>query len=100
MHVQLTGLPMLPWSHPPLSHNVLARDIMSSPVIVLRPVEKVATVMQVLRSCPHQGFPIVDQTTPTTTTAPAAAGVQAFGSLRGLILRSQLKVFLHFIYFN
>jgi chloride channel 7 len=88
MHVQLTGLPMLSWAPPPLSHNVQTKQIMSTPVVVMRPIEKVSTIMEVLESCPHQGFPVVDDRFISQGRHPT------YGILRGLILRSQLKILL------
>lgn len=90
MNVQLAGLPMLPWSSPPLCYGTQARDIMSKPVVVLREVERVSTVLSVLEETPHQGFPL---TVEDRFTGPQ--GKQSnFGALRGLVLRSQLKILL------
>ena len=61
---------------------------MSAPVQVLRPIEKVSTVLRVLESCPHQGFPVVDD------RFLAQGKHTTYGTLRGLILRSQLKILL------
>lgn len=47
MNVQLAGLPMLPWAAPPLSYGTQAQHIMSTPVIVLKEVEQVSTVIRV-----------------------------------------------------
>jgi len=96
MHVQLMGLPVLPWAPPPLSHNVSARQIMSAPVRVLHTVERVSTVLHVLESCLHQGFPVVDDRFADLGATGGVGRLQArprtYGTLRGLVLRSQLKV--------
>ena len=47
MNVQLAGLPMLPWAAPPLSYGTQAQHIMSTPVVVLKEVEQVSTVIRV-----------------------------------------------------
>lgn len=47
MNVQLAGLPMLPWAAPPLSYGTQAQHIMSTPVVVLKEVERVSTVIRV-----------------------------------------------------
>lgn len=87
MHVQLTGLPMLPWSSAPLSHDTLVKHIMSTPVIVLNEIEQVARVIRVLQDTMHQGFPVVDGH--GSSDAPPH-----FGHLCGFILRGQLQILL------
>lgn len=90
MNVQLAGLPILPWSSPPLCHDTQAQHIMSKPVIVLKEIERVSTVIGVLENTRHQGFPV--------TVEDRFLGSQgkqnSYGVLRGLILRSQLKILL------
>ena len=78
MNVQLAGLPMLPWTSPPLSHDMLAKHMMSSPVVTFNEVERVSNVVRILKETPHNGFPVVQQC----------------AALRGIILRSQLKILL------
>lgn len=90
MNVQFAGLPMLPWSSPPLCYDTQAQHIMSTPVIVLREVESVATVIRVLEETRHQGFPVrSEQSFNDSPTKP-----KRYGVLQGLILRSQLKILL------
>ncbi len=55
-----------------------AMDVMRSDVLTLPPSPTVAQVVRVLRSCSHNGFPVL---TPTRTVL-------------GLVLRSQLLVLL------
>ena len=87
MNVQLAGLPMLPWAAPPLSHDILAKDIMSTPVVTLRPVEQVSEIIQILETTRHQGFPVAIKDGP-------GGDSNHYGILHGLILRSQLKILL------
>lgn len=56
----LSGVPLLPWEPPPLSHNIYASEVMSHPVVVLRSVERVARIVQILSVETHNGFPVVD----------------------------------------
>lgn len=93
MHIMLSGVPLLPWEPPPLSHNIYASEIMSHPVVVLRTVERVARIVQILTSETHNGFPVVDPGHDQTESL-------SFGKLRGLILRHQLIVLLQNKIFN
>ncbi|KAH0814874.1 hypothetical protein GEV33_007918 [Tenebrio molitor] len=34
-HIQLSGVPLLPWEPPPLVHNIYASEVMSHPVVTL-----------------------------------------------------------------
>ncbi|XP_046656068.1 H(+)/Cl(-) exchange transporter 7-like isoform X1 [Daphnia pulicaria] len=90
MNVQLAGLPMLPWSAPPMCHGTQAQYIMSKPVVVLKEVERVSTVISVLEDTRHQGFPVIFE----DRFSGSQAKQTSFGVLRGLILRSQLKILL------
>lgn len=90
MNVKLAGLPMLPWSSPPLCYGTEARDIMSKPVVVLREVERVSTILSVLEETSHQGFPLIFE----DRFAGPQGKQNSFGMLRGLILRSQLQILL------
>lgn len=60
MHIHLSGVPLLGWEPPPLSHNIYANEIMSRPVVSLRKVESVATIVDILKTETHSGFPVVD----------------------------------------
>ena len=61
---------------------------MTSPVTTLRMVEKVKRVVAVLKRESYNGFPIIDG------NVPVSENRESFGSLRGLVLRSQLIVLL------
>lgn len=60
IHIQLAGIPLLAWDPPPLSSNITSRNVMSYPVICLRPIETVANIIDVLKVTSHNGFPVVD----------------------------------------
>ncbi|KAJ1526636.1 hypothetical protein ONE63_008221 [Megalurothrips usitatus] len=94
IHIMLSGVPLLPWEPPPLSHDVYASEIMSHPVVVLRAVERVARIVQILSAETHNGFPVVD-----VGYEHQDEGI-ACGKLRGLILRHQLIVLLQNKIFN
>uniref|UniRef100_A0A061QZ88 Chloride channel protein n=1 Tax=Tetraselmis sp. GSL018 TaxID=582737 RepID=A0A061QZ88_9CHLO len=64
--------------------TMLAREVMASPVIGLRPVESVNVICQVLRCCTHNGFPVFASNEEGVTDR----------RVTGLILRSQLLVLL------
>ncbi|XP_047995343.1 H(+)/Cl(-) exchange transporter 7 [Leguminivora glycinivorella] len=88
IHIQLAGVPFLPWEPPPLAHNVYASEVMSHPVFTLRTIENVGHVVELLKLVSYNGFPVVDP--------PLADDqeVHTYKRLRGLILRSQLIVLL------
>lgn len=94
IHIQLAGIPFLPWEPPPLVHNVYASEVMSHPVVTLKTVENVGHIVELLRITSYNGFPVVDP--------PLADGstVRTYGRIRGLILRSQLIVLLQRQFFN
>ncbi|XP_064478854.1 H(+)/Cl(-) exchange transporter 7-like [Ornithodoros turicata] len=88
LHFQLSGVPFLGWEAPPKSNHIPASEIMGYPVVKFNMVEKVGTIVDVLSSVPHNGFPVVD------TDDRRAPEEHTFGRFRGLILRWQLIVLL------
>ncbi|XP_069690875.1 H(+)/Cl(-) exchange transporter 7 [Periplaneta americana] len=94
IHIQLSGVPLLPWEPPPLSYNIYASEVMNNPVVTFSTIESVGRIVDVLKTESYNGFPVVD---------PHPNG-QSDGELsrtfRGMILRSQLIVLLKNKIFN
>jgi len=64
-HIQLMGVPILGWEPPPLSRNIYATEVMSTPVVTFSSVENVGKIIDILTKTTYNGFPVVD--TPTVT---------------------------------
>ncbi|KAG8235524.1 hypothetical protein J437_LFUL013486 [Ladona fulva] len=94
IHIQLSGVPILPWQPPPLSNNIYASEIMSHPVVTFKTVDSVGYIVDVLRKETYNGFPVVEP------SSIPESGSKSFGMFRGLILRSQLIVLLQNKVFN
>lgn len=77
--IELKQIPLLEQTPADIMVRYYVRDIMSKKVISLDAVEKVGTVLDVLSSCSHNGFPVVD------------AGTQ---KLEGIIERGYLHLLL------
>ena len=62
IHIKLKNIPFLEPEVPSIAekHEIVAGQVMSSDVKCLRPVEKAGVVYDLLRSCSHGTFPIVD----------------------------------------
>lgn len=62
IHIRLKGIPFLEESVPSIAerHEMVAGQVMSTEVKCLRPVERVGVVYDLLLSCTHANFPIVD----------------------------------------
>lgn len=84
LHVHIKGIPFLE-AHPPrfMSH-LTALDAITRPLIWISKVERVGTIVEVLRITNHHAFPVVDD------------DVEISGKpvLFGLVLRSHLLVLL------
>ncbi|XP_058795019.1 H(+)/Cl(-) exchange transporter 7 [Phymastichus coffea] len=94
IHIQLTGVPLLPWEPPPLSNNIYTSEIMSHPVITLKTTENVGHIIEMLKCVTFNGFPVVDPPNGERDE------INCYSRLRGLILRSQLIVLLQNRIFN
>lgn len=62
IHIKLKNIPFLEAEVPPIAerHEIVAGQVMSTEVKCLRPVERAGVVYDLLRSCKHGTFPIVD----------------------------------------
>jgi chloride channel 7 len=76
-------------SPPPLTEKLNASHIMSNPVKVLKEVENVGKIYNLLKETKFHGFPVVDDYNPDD---PQYEGT--YGILKGLILRDQLLTLL------
>lgn len=85
MNVEVLGIPMLSWEPPELCDDVMARDLMHSPVLTLNKIEKVGVVVHILRNTTFCGFPIIDEDDEACCKSTPVVG---------LILRVQLLVLL------
>ena len=81
--VKLRGFPFMEANPEPYMKHLMAGDVVSRPVITIFGVEKVVTIVDILRCTRHNGFPVIDE--PPFSDAP---------KLCGLVLRSHLLVLL------
>ncbi|KAI5557800.1 hypothetical protein BDE02_18G127800 [Populus trichocarpa] len=81
--VKLKGLPYMEAHAEPYMRHLVARDVVSSPLVTFLGIEKVGNILHALRTTGHNGFPVIDE--PPFSNAPG---------LCGLVLRSHLLVLL------
>ncbi|CAL5398942.1 unnamed protein product [Camellia sinensis] len=81
--VKMKGLPYMEAHAEPYMRNLVARDVVSSPLIFFSGVESVGDILYALKMTRHNGFPVIDE--PPFSDAP---------ELSGLVLRSNLLVLL------
>lgn len=58
--IHMANVPFLDWEPPTRSYSIYASDVMSPNVKVLCTTETVGNLIKILKSCPHNGFPVVD----------------------------------------
>ncbi len=61
--IELKQIPLLEESPADVMVRYGVKDIMSSQVVSLQAVEKVQRLVDILASCPHHGFPVVENGT-------------------------------------
>lgn len=81
--VKMKGLPYMEAHAEPYMRHLVARDVVSGPLVSFSGVEKVGNIVHALKMTGHNGFPVVDE--PPYTDA---------SELCGLVLRSHLLVLL------
>uniref|UniRef100_A0AC35U3Q3 Chloride channel protein n=1 Tax=Rhabditophanes sp. KR3021 TaxID=114890 RepID=A0AC35U3Q3_9BILA len=89
-HIELAGIPILPWDPPKCCRNKLAEKVMRSDVVALQRREKVKRLIEILKVTTHHGFPVVDRIDPGLN----AYDLPIYGSVKGLILRTQILLLL------
>lgn len=80
---------MLEWHVKRAYRCLKAGQIMAQPPVCIRMQEKVSRIVEILKTCRHNGFPVVDKIDEN--------GIP--GHLCGLILRSQLIVIIKHRYY-
>ncbi|ELT96405.1 hypothetical protein CAPTEDRAFT_203043 [Capitella teleta] len=89
IHIEIMGVPLLPWEPPEMTNTIRAREVMNSPVECLRTQEKIGRIAKILNDPEsHNGFPVVDDYDPDSSISGT------YGRLKGFILKSQLKQIL------
>ncbi|XP_057493763.1 chloride channel protein CLC-c isoform X1 [Actinidia eriantha] len=81
--VKMKGLPYMEAHAEPYMSHLVARDVVSGPLISFSGVEKVGNILHTLKMTKHNGFPVIDE--PPFSETP---------ELCGLVLRSHLLVLL------
>jgi chloride channel 7 len=89
IHIRLNNIPFMEAEVPSIAerHEIVAGQIMSTEVKCLRPVERAGVVYDLLRSCSHGTFPIIDSANGGTLFGTASRSMlctllqrRAFGS--------------------
>ncbi|XP_075661857.1 chloride channel protein CLC-c-like isoform X2 [Castanea sativa] len=81
--LKIKGLPYLEAHAEPYMRHLVARDVVSGPLVTFSGVEQVGNILHALRTTGHNGFPVIDE--PPFSEAPELCGV---------VLRSHLLVLL------
>ncbi|KAF5727646.1 Chloride channel CLC-c -like protein [Tripterygium wilfordii] len=81
--VKMKGLPYMEAHAEPYMRHLVARDVITGPLISFNGVEKVGNILHALKTTGHNGFPVIDE--PPFCNA---------SELCGLVLRSHLLVLL------
>lgn len=87
--IAVSKVPMLGWRVKRPYRCLKALQIMSHPPVCIRLRESVSRIIEVLKTCPHNGFPVVDRI--------GEDGLP--GHFCGLILRSQLVIIVKHRYY-
>ncbi|KAK4280518.1 hypothetical protein QN277_012136 [Acacia crassicarpa] len=81
--LKIKGLPYMEAHAEPYMRNLVARDVVTGPLVTFSGIERVGNILHILRTTGHNGFPVIDE--PPFSDAP---------ELCGLVLRSHLLVLL------
>lgn len=82
--VKMKGLPFMEAHGEPYMRHLVARDVVSGPLVTFAGVEKVGNIIHALKMTGHNGFPVINE--PPFSDAP---------ELFGVVLRSHLLVLLN-----
>lgn len=82
--VKMKGLPFMEAHGEPYMRHLVARDVVSGPLVSFSGVEKVGNIIHALKMTGHNGFPVINE--PPFSDSP---------ELFGVVLRSHLLVLLN-----
>jgi len=93
LHIEIMGIPLLPWTPPEMTNTVTASEVMSTPVVCFRTMENIGRIVNILQDeeDSHNGFPVVEDYDPDDMEAMMSG---TFGRLKGFILRSTIRQLL------
>mmetsp|Transcript_40539 Transcript_40539/g.63297 ORF Transcript_40539/g.63297 Transcript_40539/m.63297 type:complete len:872 (-) Transcript_40539:351-2966(-) len=84
-------LRFLPHNHDWMMQLCSAGDVMARPVVCLRVVERIGCIVDVLRGCEHNGFPVLSLGGGSRQEEAEAGAASPGGRFEGLILRQHLR---------
>ena len=90
IHINILGIPLLPYQPKVELRTITAKDMMNDKVKCLKIRSRVLDVVKMLESTTHNAFPIVD----TEFKSNSDHGTQSFGRLRGLMSRHDIVTML------
>ena len=85
IHINILGIPLLPYQPKVDLRTITAKDMMNNKVKHFKVRSSVRDVLQVLRNCTHNAFPVVDSDTRLNSD-----GTMTFGRMRGLMKRHDI----------
>ena len=86
---KLSQYPILQWDTPSVFKTHRAKEIMNTPVVVLRRHESLRHIVTVLQTTSHNGFPVVEDEDRSHRRPGSSSSTS--GPLLGIVLRSQLE---------
>ncbi|KAF5469682.1 hypothetical protein F2P56_013737 [Juglans regia] len=81
--LKIKGLPYMEAHAEPYMRHLVARDVITGPLVTFSGIEKVGNILHALKTTGHNGFPVIDE--------PPLSGPP---ELCGIVLRSHLLVLL------
>ena len=87
---KLSQYPILQWDTPSVFKSHRAKEIMNTPVVVLRRHESLRHIVTVLQTTSHNGFPVVEDED-CSHRHPGSRHSGSNSPLLGIVLRSQLE---------
>jgi len=92
IHINILGIPLLPYQPKVELRTVTAKDMMNTKVKCFKIRSKVHEVVKVLQNCTHNAFPIVDTDCKMNITDGT---INTYGRMRGLMKRHDIVTMLY-----
>jgi H+/Cl- antiporter ClcA/CBS domain-containing protein len=95
LHIEIQGIPLLPWDPPEMSYSLMASGVMTSPVQCLKTTEKLAELRQIAQNpSSHNGYPVVedmdDEYSSSCDDKDLDKKEKVSGRLKGFMLKTHL----------
>lgn len=95
LHIEIQGIPLLPWEPPEMSFSIKASEVMTCPVECLQTTENIQRLQLIINSpTSHNGYPVVIDADDESCPSHQDSDMKGFGRLKGFLLIKDINAII------